>query len=122
MAGALRSAGENVEVLTDHFDPDAPDAEWLRAVGQRGWVILTKDRHIRSNQIEIVELMASGAPCFTLTSANATGEDMARAFVAALPVMKRFMGKFAPPFIATISLSGAVSMLYTHAALIKRVK
>lgn len=30
--------------------------------------------------------------------------------------------KFAPPFIATISLSGAVSMLYTHSALIKRVE
>jgi cytosine/adenosine deaminase-related metal-dependent hydrolase len=110
-----------VELLTDHFEPDAPDSEWLRAVGERRWLILTKDRHIRSNQIEIVELMASGTACFTLTSANATGEDMAHAFVAALPVMKRFMAKFAPPFIATVSLSGAVSMLFTHSSLIKKI-
>jgi hypothetical protein len=33
IADSLRSAGERVEVLTDHFDADAPDAEWLRAVG-----------------------------------------------------------------------------------------
>jgi hypothetical protein len=122
VAGALRAVGEHVEVLTDHFDPATQDSEWLRAVGRRGWIILTKDRHIRSNQIEIVELMASGAPCFTLTSANATGEDMARAFVTAMPVIKRFMEKFSPPFVATVSLSGAVSMLHTHSALIKRVE
>ena len=111
-----------MEILTDHFDADAPDSEWLRAAGQSGWIILTKDRHIRSNQLEVVELMGSGCACFTLTSANATGDEMARAFVTALPVMKRFMSKFAPPFIATISPSGKVSMLSTHAALIKRVK
>lgn len=108
-------------MLADHFEPTAQDSEWLRTVGQRGWIILTKDRHIRSNQIEIVELMASGAPCFTLTSANATGEEMARAFVTALPAIKQFLEKFSPPFVATVSLSGAVSMLHTHSALIKRV-
>lgn len=109
-------------MLTDHFEADAPDSEWLRAVGERGWIILTKDRHIRSNQVEIVELMASGTACFTLSSANATGDDMAQAFVKAMPVMKRFLTKFRPPFVATVTLSGAVSMLYTHADLIKRVE
>ncbi|MGH7140929.1 MAG: hypothetical protein ACREHD_34800 [Pirellulales bacterium] len=42
IAGALRAAGEQVELLTDHFESDTPDSHWLRAVGERGWIILTK--------------------------------------------------------------------------------
>lgn len=46
---------------------------------------------------------------------------MARGFVAALPAIKQFLKRFSPPIVATVSLSGAVSMLYTHSALIKRI-
>src|SRR5207253_301154 len=87
-----------------------------------GMVVLTKDRQMRSNQIEIVALINAGVPCFNLSAADMTGDEMAIAFVAALPRMRRFLQKFAAPFIATITRSGAVSMLFTHSALIKRVR
>ena len=39
VADALREAGHAVVVHDDEFEPDARDVEWLRAVGERGWVI-----------------------------------------------------------------------------------
>ena len=47
VADALRQAGAEVHVHGDHFPPDARDEEWLRVVGQRGWIVLTKDKMIR---------------------------------------------------------------------------
>ena len=48
VAGALREAGHVVLVHDDEFEPDARDVDWLQAVGQRGWVVLTKDARIRT--------------------------------------------------------------------------
>lgn len=90
-------------------------------VGRRGWVILTKDRQIRSNQIEIVALLKSGAPCFALVAADMTGDEMGASFVRALPHIKQLIRRNAVPFVATVSRSGAVSMLHTQADLIKKV-
>ena len=122
VAEALRAAGAEVEIHVDHFRDDFPDEDWLPVVGQRGWIVLTKDRHIRSNQVEIAALLASGAASFVLTAANLTGPAMAEAFVRARPDMRRFLQKFPPPFVATVSSAGKVTMLYTFSELIKRVR
>ena len=47
VAEALRSVGATVEILLDHFDTGTPDEEWLPVIGQREWVLLTKDKLIR---------------------------------------------------------------------------
>lgn len=47
LATALRQAGLRVEVHDDYFQQDATDEEWLAGVGQRGWIVLTKDEKIR---------------------------------------------------------------------------
>lgn len=49
---ALREAGATVEVMDDHFPDVSDDSEWIVAVTQRGWVILTKDKRIRRNRLE----------------------------------------------------------------------
>ncbi len=109
-------------MLTDRFDQDSPDAEWLPIVGKQGCVVLTKDTQIRKNQVEIVKLLESGAPCFILTSAEMTGAQMALAFCTALPDIRRFLRKFSPPYVATVTPAGKVSMLLTQAELIKRIE
>jgi hypothetical protein len=88
--------------MDDHFSPEAPDTEWVPSVGQRGWIILSKDRHLRSNPLELIALLKSNTHSFLLTSADMTGADMARAFVAALPVIARMADKFPPPFIGRV--------------------
>jgi hypothetical protein len=49
----------HVEVHDDHFAPDAPDAVWLRVVGERGWVVLTKDERIRRRPLEREALLTA---------------------------------------------------------------
>lgn len=111
VAGALRSAGCTVEIHDDHFAQDAKDAEWLSAVGRRGWVVLTKDHHVRTRQNELIALLAAGVAAFVLTSGDLSGPEMAEAFVRALPKMNRVLVGQPRPFIARVSPGGAVTLL-----------
>jgi predicted nuclease of predicted toxin-antitoxin system len=118
---ALRAIGENVELKTDHFDQDADDATWVTEVGARGWIILSADKNLRHNHIEIVALLKSNTHSFLLTSGNYSGREMAHAFVAAMPQIKGIISTIAPPAICTVSKAGNVRVAYTHHRLIDRV-
>jgi predicted nuclease of predicted toxin-antitoxin system len=111
VADALRQAGVDVEVHDDHFRRDAEDEEWLREVGRRGWVVLTRDRRIRYRSHERAALIQAGVRAFVLVAGNLSGREMAAVFVKALPAMRRFMVRHPPPFIAKVTRSGAVSLL-----------
>ncbi|HEV3024178.1 MAG TPA: hypothetical protein VGX76_16995 [Pirellulales bacterium] len=111
VAQALRDAGVEVELLTDHFNDDVSDDEWLAEVGSRNWVALTKDKRIRRRPAELAALMKGNTRTFLLTAGNIRGADMAQAIVSALPRMKQFVRDFPAPFVATIAKSGTVRML-----------
>ena len=55
----LRQSGLIIEFHADHFADDADDATWISAVGQRGWVVLTKDKTIRTRPVELQALEAA---------------------------------------------------------------
>ena len=111
IAEALRQAGVEVQIHDDHFPQNATDETWLREVGRRGWIVLTKDTWIRRRSNERTALMRAGVRAFVLIAGNLSGPEMARVFVNALPAMHRFVVRHNPPFIAKITRSGAVSML-----------
>ena len=108
---ALRQAGARVEVHHDHFDSGAPDSEWLPIVGERRWVVLTKDRNIRRRELEIHALMNARVRAFVLTTAELTGAEQAATFVRALPKMNRMASASRGPLIGRVSESGGISML-----------
>ncbi len=60
VANALRQAGAEVHIHDDYFPANARDEEWLRVVGQRGWVVLTKDKMIRYRGPELAALINAG--------------------------------------------------------------
>jgi hypothetical protein len=122
VAEALRAAGEVVELHTDHFPQDSPDPIWLPEVGRKGWIVLTKDRSIKSNQIEIASLMQANTICFNLVSASLTGSEMASAFVSALHDMKQLIARKSRPLVANISKNGRVSIILQHDDLIQRFR
>jgi hypothetical protein len=111
VAQALRQAGETVEIHDDHFVADATDEDWLLEVGKRGWIVLTKDDRIRYRTTERTALATARVRAFVLTSSQLQGAEMAVAFLAALPRIKRLIAKHNPPFIGRVSRSGMVSML-----------
>lgn len=99
-----------LEVHNDHFAPESPDIEWLPEVAQRGWVVLIKDAMVGRNILEQVAIASSGARVFVLSMNDGTGEDMARAFVLALPRMERLINSHPAPFIAQVFQFGRVRM------------
>lgn len=111
VADALRSAGATVEVHDDHFRPDTTDAEWLRQVGQRGWVVLLKDARIRRDRFERSALEAANVKAFFLTQQGLTGIEMAQIFVTALEGIRRRAGRQPGPFIYTVSRGGAFNRI-----------
>lgn len=106
VADALRGTGEAVEIHDDHFAPDGPDQNWLGEVGANAWVVLSKDDRIRRNPVEHEALLAAGVAAFFLGRSDLRGEQMASAFIAALPAMRKALRRFAVPFIAGISARG----------------
>lgn len=111
VAGALRQAAAQVEVHDDHFPKDAPDTEWLEESGQRKWIVLTKDKRMRHRILEVATIAKARVRVFALTAQDLQGSEMAAIFVKALPKMSRFALGNPAPFIATVSKSGAVSMM-----------
>ncbi|NOZ40641.1 MAG: hypothetical protein GXP24_10510 [Planctomycetes bacterium] len=82
VANALRGLGANVEIHSDHFPPASPDTEWLPEVGKRGWIVLTRDRHILTRSLEIIALLRANTHAFILKNRNEmTGEVDPSAFL-----------------------------------------
>jgi hypothetical protein len=92
-----------VEIHDDHFPPDAKDADWLPEVGNRGWIVLTKDDRIRYRKHEHEALVSAGVPAFVLTSGNLTGDEMAAIFAKFLPKMRRMASGATGAFIARVT-------------------
>jgi hypothetical protein len=96
----------------EHFQPGTQDSVWLPFVGQQGWILLTKDKRIRFNQLEKTAIRRYHVREFYFSSGNFTGAEMAEILVAALPEMVRVCRKQQPPFIASISKSGKVNLRF----------
>ena len=119
VADALRKAGAKIEVHDDHFSMGALDIEWLPVVGERGWLILTKDDAIGRRLLEQIAVASSGARVFVLASGNLTGSAMADIFVAALTRMQKFSQGNSQPFIAKVYKRGTVRMWQSRNQLLK---
>jgi hypothetical protein len=100
-----------VQIHDDHFRQETPDEEWLREVGQRSWIVLTKDTQIRYRAHERAALRQAGVRAFVLVAKNLSGHEIADVFVRALPAIRRFVANHQPPFIAKVTRSSAVSMV-----------
>jgi len=94
----------------EHFPPGTEDSVWLPFVGQRGWILLTKDKRIRFNQLEKTAVRRHRVREFYFSSGNFTGAEMSEILIAALPAMIRTVRNQEPPFIASIGESGQVSL------------
>jgi len=84
----------------------------LREVGERGWVVITKDKAIRHRDTELAALKAARVAAFVLTAKRLTGPENAAALARALPKMNRFVIGNRPPFIAAVSAGSRLTMLY----------
>lgn len=116
VASALRRAGLSVETHDTHFPKDTQDHVWLRDVGGRGWVVLTKDKDIRRNALELLAVVEGGVACFQLGRGDLGGPAMASGFLTGMPRIHRALRRFDVPLVASVALSGAVRVLFAGGA------
>lgn len=90
VVNALREAGALIEHHGDRFEQNTPDTEWLPVVGDRGWVVLTKDKAIAKNQLELMAIARAEVKVFILPSGNLTRQEMAALLVDVLEKLKTF--------------------------------
>jgi len=110
---ALRQAGEEVTTHDEHFPQDTHDEIWLTEAGRRGWIVLTKDKHIRYRSNEVAALLSANVRAFILTAkGDLTGAEMAQIFIKALPAIQRMAAKTPPPFIARVQRNGTVELIW----------
>ena len=120
MASPLRSLGLQVEIHDDHFSPDAPDSTWLKSVGQRGWLVLTKDKRIQHRLIEQAAVAAASVRLFALSGGNLTGDEMGAVFVKAHRRIIRVAQANRAPFIARVYKDGSVTVVMTRKNLVRK--
>ena len=109
---ALMQAGEEVRMHDDFFPQNATDPDWLKVAGQKGWVVVTKDKHIRHRGLETQALLAAGVRAFVLTGrGDKSGEEIGQIFAKALPKIKRGCAKWDAPFIAVVTRDSDVVLV-----------
>jgi hypothetical protein len=62
----LYPGAPNCPILTTNV----PDVEWLEVAGQQNWVVITKDKKIRTRRWEPQALILAGVRSFCMTAAG----------------------------------------------------
>ena len=96
----------------DHFPQNAPDEVWLKAAGENGWIVLTKDKNIRFHTREKETLIAYGVRAFVLTAKALNADEMVEVFVRALPQIAKTVSKHPGAFVATVTHGGSVNLVW----------
>ena len=70
-----------VEAHYKHFDPEAPDDEWIPKCVANGWIIITGDKAIETDPINLKAVEESGAKVFITADTNSKAEEWAAAII-----------------------------------------
>jgi len=111
---ALNLAEIRYERHGTHFRQGTPDSIWLPFVGRNGWILITKDKNIRYNELEKDAIIQYRLREFYFVSGNLNKHDMAQILTTALPEIRRLCQKEPPPFIASITKLGKIHLRYTR--------
>jgi hypothetical protein len=90
-----------------HIRPDTRDEVWLPEAGRNAWVVVMRDKHIRSRPGERRALIESGLRTFCLTSSgNASKWDILSLLVVNWKAMARIAREVPGPYIHSITQGG----------------
>lgn len=81
---ALREAGLDVTSVPEQFGKGCKDVDWLPVAGERGYVVLTKDKAMRRTPLEVAAVRDARVHYFSLTRGNLTAAQMATAILKAV--------------------------------------
>ena len=109
VAEALKMVRDDIRWLEDEFTHDAKETEWLPEIGRRGWLVITRDKRIRSRPGERKALLDAGVGCFILTQKQSlTRWEFLK---LSLDEMQRIFGETEKPFVFGVSRTGELRLI-----------
>lgn len=115
VVASLRAAGMPVRTVPEEFGKGCLDVDWLPEAGERGWVVLTKDKAMRRTPLEIAAVREARVAYFALTRGNLTAAQMVAAILAARAdieaIVQSRRGRRA--IVGKIGVTGAVRVVET---------
>ncbi len=109
---ALIANGVQYRRHRDSFARATPDEDWLPFVAERGWIVLTKDKRNRYNDIERDAVRRHRVREFYFGSGNFNGVEMAQALLAAVSQIRELIRTYNAPLVGSITRSGHVVIVY----------
>ena len=100
-----------MEAHDDHFSQDTKDPDLLRAIGGKGWVLLTQDQSIRYRTPERDAYLDANVRVFVVATGNLTGKDTAEILLKARAKIERTCGEERGPFVYSIHKNSTVHRL-----------
>jgi predicted nuclease of predicted toxin-antitoxin system len=102
----LKAFGEEVVHLQDKFPEDSADIEWLQYVGEKGFVLITRDERVRRNPAEMAAIRKFKVATFFLGGSHLDRCKLIQQVVRNWPRIKELSGRTQPPFAYRIPPTG----------------
>ena len=107
IARALQLVRSDVKWLEDVFAHDVHDTDWLRDVGNWGWLVIMRDKRILTRPGERAALLENKVGAFYLTHTdNPTRWQVLRVIVGALDDMEEVFAREKRPFLYGLDRNG----------------
>ena len=107
LAIGMKGFGEHVIHLQEKFPPDTDDQIWLKYIGEKGLILVTRDERIRWRPAELRALKDHKVGAFFLGGKNRTRCQLIQQLVRNWPHMKELADKTKHPFVFRIPPQGA---------------
>ncbi|MBN1273425.1 MAG: DUF5615 family PIN-like protein [Candidatus Aminicenantes bacterium] len=111
IAQAMDLLDQEVEVkhLTDIFNQNTQDSEWLKYIGENKMILLTKDRKILKNVAEKQAIRRYKVGAFILTAKNLPIWEIIRSIVNKWEEMKQLASTSKKPFAYQVPRKGKIT-------------
>lgn len=107
VAQALQAVRDDVIWLEDRFPHDTKDPVWLRDAGMNGWLVVSRDKKVRTRPGERQAIIDNSVGCFCLTQKQPpTRWECLKLIVMTLDEMERLFSQTPRPFIYGVRRSG----------------
>ena len=106
ISNGFKAFGEDVIHLTDIFDEDTKDVEFLNYIGDNQMALITKDLRIRRNPVEKEQLIKSKIITFFLGGKNLNTWQRIVQLVRGWQKIKELADSTKPPFCYIVRPSG----------------
>jgi hypothetical protein len=108
----IEEHGIAVKLHDEHFSATTDDEEWLKDVGQRGWIMITGDARVTRSPLFLLRLKQTKARVFILKGLNgATPEGKAQCVIAHYDRIVRTCQTEDAPSLWKINKDGALKKI-----------